>query len=309
MPIQKLTTEEYRCLVRIMADMHAWQSIQQRQFNMISAGLEQFMRHVDFNNPADVFSGLLVTALSNYGSLNGEPALALLVRHNVTLLGEGDDRTFLENLLGSHVQPPNAPTAALHSGKNTILFLSANPQNDLVLDKEMRLVDRAIQRASRRDKFSLEMQPDLHLKDIQGHLQRFQPHIIHFAGHGDGAGSIAVKGEGGAIVSVPITALRDMFAILRDNIRLVVLNACWSQPLAAALAEVVECMVGMGDEIGDREACDFSEAFYEALANGRNVHEAFALGVNMLDLQRLRASAAPQLTPKAGVNPHQLYFA
>lgn len=276
---------------------------------MTSAGLEQFAPRVDFNNPADVFSGSLVTTLNTYGGLNGEPALALLVRHNVTLLGEGDDRLFLENLLGSYVQPPNAPTAVLRSGKTTLLFLSANPQNDLNLDKEMRLVDRAIQRASHRDKFSLVTQPDLHLKDIQGHLQRFQPHIVHFAGHGDGAGSIAVKGEGGAIVSVPIKALRDMFAILHDNIRLVVLNACWSQPLAMALAEVVDCVVGMGDEISDNAASDFSEAFYEALANGRNVHEAFALGTNVLDLQRLRASMVPQLTAKTGVNPHHVYFA
>ncbi|MCE7945858.1 MAG: CHAT domain-containing protein [Chloroflexi bacterium CFX4] len=309
MPIENLTTEEYRRLVKIMADMHAWQSIQQRQANMEMAGLERFKRRVDFNTPADVFSGLFVSDLRQFGSLEGEPALARLVRHLVTLLGEGDDRTFLESLLGNYVQPPDAPTAVLRSGTNTILFLSANPQHDLALDKEMRLVERAIQRASRRDKFNLEKQTDLHLKDVQEHLLRFQPHIVHFAGHGDNAGSLAVQGEGGAIVSVPITALRETFAILHDNIRLVVLNACWSQPLAAALAEVVDCVVGMSAEITDEAACDFSEAFYYALASGRSVHEAFALGVNALDLQRLRASAVPHLTSKAGVNPDQIYFA
>lgn len=309
MPIQNLTTEEYRRLVRTMADMHAWQSIQQRQANMDLAGLERFKRSVDFNTPADVFSGLLVSALKQFGGLEGEPALARLVRHLVTLLGEGEERTFLENLLGSYVQPPKTPTAVLRSGLNTLLFLSANAQNDLNLEAEMRRVDRAIQSARHRDKFTLEKQTDLHLNDIQRHLLRFQPHIVHFAGHGDNAGSIAVKSEDGAILSVPITALRDTFAILRDNIRLVVLNACWSQPLAESLAEVVDCVVGMGSEINDAAACDFSEAFYCALADGRNLHEAFALGVNRLDLQRLRASAAPKLTAKAGVNPDRLYFA
>ncbi|MFQ3536339.1 MAG: hypothetical protein SNJ58_10725 [Aggregatilineales bacterium] len=68
------------------------------------AGLESFIGNVNFNQSARIFSGSLVERLRIYGG----DALARLVRYLIELLGEGEDRRFLEGLLSEGVQPSNS---------------------------------------------------------------------------------------------------------------------------------------------------------------------------------------------------------
>lgn len=303
MSLAQLTTEEYRRLVDIMANMSAWQSIQQRQVNLDLAGLSRFKACVNFDVETNVFCGALVSVLRTFGSEGGEPVLARLVRYLIELMGESADRTFLENLLGERAQQHSDGA----QGVCTILFLSANPQHDLNLDREMRLVDDALQRARHRDKFKLEKQPDLQLGNLQNQLLRFQPHVVHFSGHGDGAGSLIVM-DGERPVSVPPSALRDLFSLLKQNVRLVVLNSCFSQPLAEQLAQVIDCVIGTNDSIGDAAAIEFARALYGGLGEGKSVQTAFALGVNALDLRRYPDRDVPRLLTRSGVDANQVFF-
>lgn len=304
MSLEELTSEEFRRLVSIMAQMDAWQSIQQRQANMRLAGLERFVPRVNFDQNAQMFSTHLVNELKHFGRQDGEPVLARLVRYLRDLLGESDDRTFLDNLL--------APYSGAHrvqirqQSVSTLLFLSANPHYDLKLDSEMRQVEQAIQAARHRDKLKLEKQVDLHLDDLQRHLLNFKPRIVHFSGHGDGQGSIVVK-NAERPVSVPIGALRDLFRTV-GGVSLVVLNSCFSQPLAEQLTEVVDVVVGTSSAIADNAAIEFSKAFYRGLANGESVHTAFSLGVNALDLRRYPDSAVLEPFTRAGVDARQVFF-
>jgi hypothetical protein len=48
------------------------------------------------------------------------------------------------------------------------------------------------------------------------------------------------------------------------------LNACDSAPQAEAIVSVIDCAVGMSDEIDDSAAIAFAAAFYEALGYGRS---------------------------------------
>jgi hypothetical protein len=306
MSVEKLTQEEYRRLVAIMANMRAWQSIEQRQVNMRLAGLERFIGRVNLDLDAQVFSGALIAELQNFGRQDGEPVTARLVRHVRDLLGECEDRAFLDRLLGQHGSALREGAPLRHSDVSTLLFVSANPRHDLKLDREMREVDRAIQSARYRDKFKLEKQTDLHLDDWQKLLLRFKPCIVHFSGHGDDQGSIVVT-DNGRLISVPISALRDLFGVLRGT-SLVVLNSCFSQPLAEALSEVVDVVVGTSDAIGDDAAIEFAKAFYQGLANGASVHTSFSLGVNALDLRRYADSAVLKPFTRAGIDAAQVFF-
>ncbi|MCS6871995.1 MAG: CHAT domain-containing protein [Anaerolineae bacterium] len=307
MGLSQLTSEEYRRLVDIMAEMTAWQSIEHRQVNMDLAGLSRFKSRVDFNVGTRIFCGALINELRTYGSEGGEPVLARLVRYLLELIGEGDNRTFLQNLLGEYTQPPNVAAPTVYQGVHTVLFLSANPSHDLNLDREMRLVEQAIQSARCRDRFKLEKQTDLQLSDLQSHLLRFQPHIVHFSGHGDGKGGIVVM-DGDQPVSVPIEALRELFVILGGSVRLVVLNSCYSQPSAEKLAEVVDCVIGTSEAIYDTSATEFARAFYNGLAYGRSVHTAFSLGVNALDLRRYADKDVPCLRTRNGIDATRVSF-
>ena len=50
----------------------------------------------------------------------------------------------------------------------------------------------------------------------------------------------------GTDTSQPVTAdaLADLFAILKDNVRCVVLNACYTQVQAEGIATSIECVIG-----------------------------------------------------------------
>lgn len=53
---------------------------------------------------------------------------------------------------------------------------------------------------------------------------------------------------------------------------------------AAAIAESIPCVVGLSRAISDPAAIAFAAGFYEALAFGKTVKEAFDLGVIQLEL-------------------------
>jgi hypothetical protein len=183
-----------------------------------------------------------------------------------------------------------------------ILFLAANPKDTipLRLGEEIRAIDQALQQARFRDRFELEQQWAVRVSDLQGHLLRYQPDIVHFSGHGSPANQIILEDDDGASQPVPASALSRLFAVLKDNIRCVVLNACYSAEQAHAIASSIDCVVGMSDAIGDEAAARFAAAFYQALAFGRSVRTAFDLGVGQIDLAGLAEQDIPQLVAVRG---------
>lgn len=73
--------------------------------------------------------------------------------------------------------------------------------------------------------------------------------------------------------------------MLTDNLRLVVLNACYSRPQAEAITKSIDAAVGMKRAIGDEAAIVFAVSFYRALGFGRSVKEASELGVVALSME------------------------
>ena len=156
------------------------------------------------------------------------------------------------------VEGQGAPTPsdaqADSPGQIGILFLAANPSGTepLRLDHEARVIDQALQMAEFRDRFVIWQHWAVRIGDLPELLLRHKPAIVHFSGHGSDAGEIILENDEGQSFVVPARALTGLFGVLRDNIRCVVLNACYSQPQAQAIAEVVDCVVGMPGVIGDQ---------------------------------------------------------
>src|SRR5205085_9419327 len=90
-------------------------------------------------------------------------------------------------------------------------------------------------------------------------------------------------------------ALVSLFRTLKDNIRVVLLNACFSQPQAEAIIQVCDCAIGMKVAIGDRAAITFAASFYRAIGFGRSVQEAFDQGKTALLLEGIREEQTPEL--------------
>lgn len=181
-----------------------------------------------------------------------------------------------------------------------ILFLAANPKDTirLRLDEEMRAIDEALLQAEFHDQFETEQQWAVRVADIQGHLLRHRPDIVHFSGHGSATSEIVLEDDTGTSQPVSVRALSQLFAVLKDNIKCVVLNACYSQPQAEAIAEHIDCVIGMSKAIGDEAAVDFAAAFYRALGFGKSIKVAFDLGCNQINLQGLNEQDTPKLLAK-----------
>jgi hypothetical protein len=195
----------------------------------------------------------------------------------------------------SSPQPPEGSASSTETIK--ILFLAANPSDTtrLRLDEESRAIDQALRQAQFRDRFDLRQHWAVRVGDVQELLLRHQPHIVHFSGHGGPSSEIILEDNAGHSHPVSIRALSALFSVLKDNVRCVVLNACFSEQQAQAIAQHIDCVIGMSTAIGDAAAIRFAAAFYQALGYGRDVKTAFDLGCVQIDLENLGEQDTPQL--------------
>jgi len=190
-----------------------------------------------------------------------------------------------------------------------ILFLAANPHDTepLKLDEEMRAIDIELRKSEFREAFDIKQQWAVRVNDLSEYLLRHQPHIVHFSGHGSNASEIILLDEQDESHPVSIRALSQLFSILKDNIRCVVLNACYGEKQARAIAEHIDCVIGMSKAISDDAAIKFSTAFYRALGFGRNLKTAFDLGCAQIDLESLGEQNTPKLIT-AKSKPEKIVF-
>lgn len=182
-----------------------------------------------------------------------------------------------------------------------MLFLAANPleTDPLKLDEEMRAIDAAIRQGEFRNELDVRSHWAIRVDDLQELLLRYRPDIVHFSGHGSQESKIILTDPWGGPTAVNPDVLSSLFSILRDNVRCVVLNACYSEDQAAGIAAYVDCVIGMTKSVSDEAAVQFSGAFYRAISYGRTVRTAFDLGCNAIRLAGLRDDAVPRLTGAA----------
>jgi Flp pilus assembly protein TadD len=191
-----------------------------------------------------------------------------------------------------------------------ILFLGVNPRDTerLRLGEEARMIKSKLRSSEHRESFQIEVEFAVRVGDIQEHLLRHIPHIVHFAGHGSSAGEIVLEDSAGNSQPVPPLALRELFTVLKDNIRCVVLNACFSRIQAEAIAETIDCVVGMSGKIGDEAAIAFAASFYQGLGYGRSLQTSFQLGCSQIDLASLGGATTPELLVRPAVDPADVFL-
>ncbi len=202
-------------------------------------------------------------------------------------------------------KPRNTGTSSKETEMIKVLLLSANPMDaPLKIDAEFREIDAKVRSSDHRDHVRLILHGAVRLEDVPGLLMRHKPHVVHFSGHGYASGIELTTTDGSSKV-VPPNALADISKALKDNVRVVLLNACDSAPQAEAIVNVIDCAVGMDDEIDDDAAVAFAAAFYEALGYGQSVQTAFDLALVQLTGAGEDRSLA-KLHTRRGVNPSEI---
>lgn len=188
--------------------------------------------------------------------------------------------------------------------KTRILFLSANPwtTSRILVDEEAREIFERIQEGPYRDRFELHKHAATRPIDLQRLLLLYQPHIVHFSGHGSKKQKLILGGAPGRGKTVDQQGLAQVFALYNRHIRLVLLNACFTKAQARSISQVVDYSVGTGKGIGDKAGVAFAGAFYRALGFGRSIREAFESAKAELGLTRMPRTQAIELFVREGID-------
>jgi len=198
-----------------------------------------------------------------------------------------------------------APVPPALQSKRLVLFLAANPTNTqpLRLDEEVRAIRQQLQRSVLKLDSCWAVRP----LDMQQEILRLKPQIVHFSGHGigeplstasdhrtltpvgtnhlhDEEGLAFIKDATGQAVLVDTEALANLFKHFKNYVECVVLNGCYSEVQAEAIARHIPHVIGMKEAILDRAAIEFSNGFYNALAEGEAIESAFELGKSAIEL-------------------------
>ncbi len=187
------------------------------------------------------------------------------------------------------------------SGPIRILFVLSCPTGRYQIDtaEEIRQIRAELQSAQHRDRFTHELITAATYTDLRKALRQHKPHILHIACHGTEEAELVLSDGHGDEEHIDAGTFVELLEVLKEDLRLVVLNACHSAAITQKLFPAIDLVLGMRGAVTDRSAIAFSAVFYESLAAGDTVEAAFRLGVN--ELRRRKAQTnTPELLPPEG---------
>lgn len=181
----------------------------------------------------------------------------------------------------------------INSKIKNILFLASNPENTnlLLLGREIQEIDRATS-WDQRNRHKLDISYALNLiprfaikaKELKSYFSVYQPTIVHFSGHGSMYGHLAFHDDNDKMQLIHPEFIANVFKEIK-GIECVILNACYSEKQARAIAESIPFVIGMNDAISDRAgAIPFSYGFYEEYCQRGNLKTAFFYACNSIGL-------------------------
>jgi diguanylate cyclase (GGDEF)-like protein len=197
-----------------------------------------------------------------------------------------------------------------------ILFVAANPisSSRLALDEEVRRIQAEIVTSKYRDDIVFQQLGATRPTDLIRALNREQPDIVHFSGHGSKKGELVFVANDGKKHPISPKELADLFGTLTSPPKLVVLNACYSFQQVNSLATAVDVVIGLPEQISDEDAIVFSGQFYGALSEGVSIFNSYRqaiIGTSLIN-KNCWESGSPQIMNRPGTNtdtvlvaPHQ----
>jgi len=179
----------------------------------------------------------------------------------------------------------------------TVLFLAADPSDvvRLRLGQELRDIRENLQRSKQRDSFRLESRESVRPRDITQAIFDVEPQIVHFSGHGTINGELCFEDVLGKTKTIEPDALSSLFELVAEQVTCVILNACYSEAQAEAIAKHIPFVIGMKQAIGDNAAIAFSVGFYKALGAGRSFKDAYKFACVEIQLEGIPQHLVPVL--------------
>jgi parallel beta-helix repeat protein len=186
-----------------------------------------------------------------------------------------------------------------------ILILAANPLKTvhLRLDEEIREIDEGLRRSKWRDRFVLVKKTAVTARGLRQALLDEDPQIVHFSGHGVKEEGLVLENLSGQPQLVETQALAKLFELFTDSVECILLNACYSQIQATAIAQHIGFTIGMNKAIGDKAAIEFALGFYDALGAGKTYDIAYKFACNAIHLVGIDEYLTPDLIKRGEQAP------
>ena len=196
------------------------------------------------------------------------------------------------------------------TSKIKILFLAANPIDTgaLQLGKEARELQARIRQGAYRDEFEVIHCLAARPEDLLRGLQDVKPHILHFSGHGTHNKEIVLQGDDGTSRPVAPQDLTDLVRLFKTNLKLALLSSCFARRQAEALNEVLDFTIGMDKPISDEGAVSYSATFYQVLASGGSINQAFHSARLVTSMEGRPVFEKSDLLVRPGANADQPFI-
>jgi hypothetical protein len=181
--------------------------------------------------------------------------------------------------------------------RNVRIFLAAAEPVDahpIWSGYEFQQIEEELRRGPNREHFELQHRLATEVLDLPRALLEFLPHILHISAHGE-ANGLALLTKAGHQKQVPLSGLAHLCQQFSDHLECVVLNACYSERQAVEISQHIPYVIGMNKAIALDSAIAFSVGFYQAIAAGRGIEKAFALGCIAIELKGYSGAEIPVL--------------
>ena len=191
--------------------------------------------------------------------------------------------------------------------KLRVLYLTANPEQNLRTDVEVRNVQEAVRRATHRDLIEIDYRPAATAEDLINGLNDSRPHVVHFSGH---AGDAALLFDNASVEApegreVPYDLLGRALASTSTPPVLLVLNGCDTLEGAETLLDATAVVVATASSISDLAASVFAAKFYAAIAAAQPIAAAVAQGTVSVDLAGLDEGWKLDILVRPGIDTSQ----
>jgi hypothetical protein len=169
------------------------------------------------------------------------------------------------------------------------------------VDEEAREIFDRLQEGPHRHRFELHKHEAIRAIDLQRLLMLYEPHIVHFSGHGSKKHRLILGGTPGRGKEVDQLGLVEMLTLYKNHLRLVFLNACFTATQAQSLSRVIDYSIGTGKGMRDKAGVTFAGAFYRALGFGRSIRNAFESAKAELGLIKIPYTRGIELFVRNGI--------
>ena len=171
-----------------------------------------------------------------------------------------------------------------------ILILTTNPRHDLKLNRETKDSINVIKRSINRSQFETQFGLAVPSEELHDVFLEHEPRIVHFCGLGTEEHGLVLQNSSGEEQVVNPDTLSNLFDSLEKKVECVLLDGCYNEVLASAIAQHIKYVIGISQEIRDNAALDFAIGFYRALGWGKSIEESYTFGCNAIQIQIAKAN-------------------